>query len=357
MAKNLLLLAGHRAYERIRSNGLTPDEVQMVVGASGAAKWLVLHGLEMALFESWFSGRTKPLHLYGTSIGSWKSVAAARRNPRQGFDSLAQAYIHQYYSGKITREQVARETARIMAEFIGPEVPEEVLSHPYCRLHLSAVRCLGPLASNNPKVEMAGLIIAWMVNRISRNLFKKICKPTLFYHPLTSPPFLAGDEFNGGNQPLTPENFRQALLASGSIPYVMDCVKDVAGAAKGSYRDGGLYHYHPAFDFMAGKEGVVLYPHFYDSATLGWLDKDRPSRTASGKLLADVLMLSPSPDFIKSLPFGRIPDRMDFVRLEGKDKERVTAWQKSVEMSSKLGEEFLDAVESGAIKERVQKIP
>lgn len=356
MAKNLLFLAGHRAFQHIRQNGLEADEVKMVVGASGAAKWLVLHGLESALFGTWFNGRTAPLHLYGTSIGSWKSAAAARRYPQKGFNNLAQAYIHQYYSGKITRDQVTRESARIMEEFLGPEVPEEVLSHPYCRLHLSAVRCRGPLASNSQKMEMAGLVLAWMVNRLSRKMFKKICQPTLFYHPLTPPPFLENEDFNSGRLPLTPENFRQALLASGSIPYVMESVRDIAGAPRGSYRDGGLFHYHPAFDFMAGKKGIVLYPHFYDRATLGWLDKNRASRIANGHQLADVLMLAPSPEFVQSLPFGRITDRRDFVRLAGKDKERVAAWQKSVEMSAKLGQEFLDVVENGSIRERVQRI-
>lgn len=121
----------------------------MVVGASGAAKWLVLHGLESALFGQWFAGRNKPLHLYGTSIGSWKSVAAARQNPRAAFDCLAQAYIHQYYEGGITPDQVAVQAERILNTFIRPGVPEEVLRHPYCRLHFSAVRCRGPLGSEN----------------------------------------------------------------------------------------------------------------------------------------------------------------------------------------------------------------
>jgi hypothetical protein len=101
----------------------------------------------------------------------------------------------------------------------------------------------------------------------------------------------------------------------------------------------------------------VLYPHFYDRATFGWLDKNRPSRIANGRHLADVLMLAPSSKFIESLPFGRIPDRRDFDRLAGRDDECVTFWFKSVEMSAKLGQEFLDAVESGSIRERVQRIP
>ncbi|WP_163338976.1 patatin-like phospholipase family protein [Desulfopila sp. IMCC35008] len=357
MADNLLFLAGHRAYERICSDGLEPDDVKMVAGASGAAKWLVLHGLDSALFGKWFRGRTAPLHLYGTSIGAWKSAAAARHDPQAGFDSLAQAYIHQYYSGRITRGQVARETGRIMDEFLGPGAPEEVLSHPYCRLHLSAVRCSGPLASDNGKIEMMGLISAWVINWFSRNLFRKICKPTLFYHAADPPPFLGSDEFNGGRVALDTRNFRQAILASGSIPCVMESVKELSGAPKGAYRDGGLFHYHPAFDFLAGEEGICLYPHFYDRATLGWLDKNRPSRIAEGRLLSDVLMLAPSPEFVKSLPLGRIPDRRDFKLLATRDDERVASWLKCIEMSAKLGQEFLESVENGSIRSRVQRIP
>ena len=114
-ARPLLFLAGHRAYEKIRANGLSPEDVRMVVGASGAAKWLVLHGLDAALFASWFTGRTTPLHLYGTSIGAWKLAAAASHAPTESFDRLAHAYIHQFYQGKITREQVIREGERILS--------------------------------------------------------------------------------------------------------------------------------------------------------------------------------------------------------------------------------------------------
>lgn len=356
MSGDLLFLAGHRAYERIRENGLCADDVEMVVGASGAAKWLVLHGLESALFANWFPGRTKTLHLYGTSIGSWKSAAAARQNPLEGFDSLAHAYIHQYYDGKITREQVARETQRIMGDFLGPGVPEEILNHPYCKIHLSAVRCSGALASGSPKIEMAGLAGAWLVNRLSRNLFKKFCDPTLFYHPADPPPFIHSEEFSGGQVALTANNFRQAILASGSIPCVMDSVQNIPGAPAGAYRDGGLYHYHPAFDFLSGSKGIVLYPHFYDTATFGWLDKNRPSRIADGEILSDVLMLAPSPEFISDLPLARIPDRRDFERLAGRDDERVAFWEKSVEMSARLGTEFLHTVESGKIREVVKRI-
>jgi len=353
---DILFLAGHRAYERIRSGGLSADDVKMVVGASGAAKWLVLHGLESALFGQWFTGRKKPLHLYGTSIGSWKSAAAARQNPKAAFDSLAQAYIHQHYQGRITPDQVAVEAERILHKFVGPGVPKEVLKHPYCRLHLSAVRCRGPLASDNPKIEMFGLATAWLANRISRNLFRRFCEPLLFYDKRDSPPFCMNGEFPAGEVALSHENFRQALLASGSIPCIMKSVRTISGVERAAYKDGGLFHYHPAFDFLGGEDGIVLYPHFYSQLTLGWFDKNTPGRMADGRMLSDVLLLAPSPSFVAELPMGEIPNRRHFVSLAGHDDERVAAWEKTVKMSSRLGEQFLEVVETGQIRELVQRI-
>jgi len=204
---------------------------------------------------------------------------------------------------------------------------------------------------------IAGIAGAWGANRVSRELFRAQCRPTLFFDPRDEPPFSGNGEFSGGASPLTPGNLRQALLASGSIPYVMEGVRDIPGGPRGVYRDGGLFHYHPAFDFLHGEEGLVLYPHFYSEVTLGWFDRNRPSRMAGGALLSDVVLLAPSPSFVASLPLGRIPDRRDFDRLAGKDAERVAFWETSVAMGQVLGETFLEASASGRISEMVRRIP
>ena len=357
MAGELLIQAGHRAYEKIMDGGLSPDDVAMVVGASGAAKWLVLHGLESVLFGQWFAGREKPLHLFGTSIGAWKSAAAAQSDAVGAFNRLAHAYTHQYYKGRVNMAQVQAEVVRIMDEFLGGPAFDEILSHPWCRLHLGAVRCRGPLAYDAPMAQLAGFGTAWLANRASRSLFEKLVPPILFYDPRDTPPFLDGDAFCAGAVPLTRENIAQALMASGSIPLVMAGVKDIPGAPEGMYRDGGLFHYHPAFDFLNGDDGLVLYPHFYPEVTLGWFDKGRPERQAGGARLSDVVLLSPSPEFVAELPFGRIPDRRDFERLMGRDGERVAFWETAVSRGRVLGERFMEAVSNGNIREWMRRIP
>lgn len=357
MTGDLMFLAGHRAHERIKTNGLCSDDVAMVVGASGAAKWLILKELETALFGVWFKNRTKPLHLFGTSIGSWKSAAAAQNDPAAAFDRLAHAYIHQFYRNSASPARIDRESWRILDAYLGRDKVEQILAHPYCRLNFSAVRCTGAFSSDHPMAQITSLLKAWAVNRVSRKLLQKQYLPTLFHDSRSTPPFALNGEFPGGQVPLDGENLRTALLASGSIPYVMKGVDDIPGAPPGIYRDGGMFHYHPAFDFLNGREGIILYPHFYSQVTLGWFDKNRPSRIADGQRLADVLLVAPSPSFVSQLPFGRIPDRRDFVSLHGRDNERIDFWETAVAMGKRLGTAFLEAVDSGRIKTLVQRIP
>jgi len=53
---------------------------------------------------------------------------------------------------------------------------------------------------------------------------------------------------------------------------------------------------------------------------------------------------------------AEIPNRHHFVSLAGRDDEHVAAWEKTVEMGSRLGEQFLEVVETGRIRELVQRI-
>ena len=51
----LSVYAGKRAYEHVRKNGLLPTDVNRIMGASGAAKWLAIAGLDKAIFGRWFN--------------------------------------------------------------------------------------------------------------------------------------------------------------------------------------------------------------------------------------------------------------------------------------------------------------
>ena len=77
MADNLLILAGKRALSVLREQGLSPDSIDVIAGAAGGPKWLVLNGLDRAIFFNWITPKTHPLFLVGSSIGVWRFVSLA----------------------------------------------------------------------------------------------------------------------------------------------------------------------------------------------------------------------------------------------------------------------------------------
>jgi hypothetical protein len=142
------------------------------------------------------------------------------------------------------------------------------------------------------------------------------------------------------------------------VPVIMPGVEDIAGGPPGCYRDGGVLDYHPVPEnLVATGNGLVLYPHFYPHLVEAWFDKFFPWRKVPGSRLGKVVMVSPAPEYVAGLPGGRIPERQDFLRFRHDEPERVRRWQLAVSESIALGEEFLDLVESGAIRDRVQPLP
>src|SRR5215212_7234267 len=102
MPSTLSLRAGPDALRIIRERGLRAEDVDVIPGASGGAKWIALAGLDRFLFGEFFRGeRARPLHLIGSSIGSWRMAAFAQRDPVAALERGVHAYIHdQKYSPK-----------------------------------------------------------------------------------------------------------------------------------------------------------------------------------------------------------------------------------------------------------------
>jgi hypothetical protein len=53
-AERLVFLADERALKTIRSQGLGPDDVKVMVAAAGGPRWLILGHLDRVLFGGWF---------------------------------------------------------------------------------------------------------------------------------------------------------------------------------------------------------------------------------------------------------------------------------------------------------------
>jgi len=52
--EKLVFLAGDRALEAIRSRGLSPEDVEVVAGAAGGPKWLILSRLDRLISRTPF---------------------------------------------------------------------------------------------------------------------------------------------------------------------------------------------------------------------------------------------------------------------------------------------------------------
>jgi hypothetical protein len=149
---------------------------------------------------------------------------------------------------------------------------------------------------------------------------------------------------------LTRENLRAALLASGSIPLLLEGVK-IPGTPSGVHWDGGVLDYHLDLDFGAG-DGLVLYPHFYSHVVPGWFDRSLRWRRARGANFRRALLVAPSDAFVASLPGAKIPDRRDFYTMP--EAERMRRWQAVADASARLGEELAELLATGRLADRVQ---
>jgi len=348
--------AGSRALQLIRSNGLKADDVQVMTGAAGGPKWLILGHLDRVIFSSWFKDRKKPLFLVGSSSGAWRFAMTAQTDPVAAVARFEQAYIHQYYSKNPTPTEIRREAIRILNDIMPDGAPDQILSHPFLRLNVMSVRCKGPVAREAKPVQMAGMLAAVVLNTIHRRGLGFLFDRVLFHDPRDIPPFWKMDGFPIQQVPLVRANLRQTLMASGSIPLIMPGVTDIPGARPGTYRDGGVIDYH--MDLPCSLNGgIVLYPHYTDRIIPGWLDKRLPWRKPSAANMADVLMICPSKSFLSTLPYSKIPDRGDFNRLAGKDKARVAYWQQAADSGKRLADAFMEAVLSDRIKELVRPMP
>ena len=151
----------------------------------------------------------------------------------------------------------------------------------------------------------------------------------------------------------------------------MQGIRNIAGAAEGNYRDGGIVDYHfdlnvrgtssTTYDSADETTGVnsqtatsdttidsshdelILYPHFSAGLRAGWFDKKLP-RLVKPEHYERVVLLCPSQAFIKNLPYGKIPDRSDFSKLDTESRKKF--WWRAANDSEQLAEEFAQFIQN-----------
>jgi hypothetical protein len=359
--KALRLYAGPRARQHLEQHGLQARDVVTIPAAAGGPKGLVLGPLDRFLFGDWLAPTTHDIHLVGASIGAWRMATACLNDPVVAFERLEHDYIHQHYELQPGQKRpppdlISERFGQNLQAFYGGRVPE-VLGHPRWRLHIVTSRGRHLLGREHGVRTPLGYLGAFLSNTLHRKAMGAWLERVVFSAPGAALPFGTGD-YRTRQVRLSEANFMPALQASCSIPFVLRAVQHIDGAPPGAYWDGGITDYHLHLNYAAASDainsgaggadgeragaskGLVLYPHFQQAVVPGWLDKGLKWRHRATHYLDNMLLLAPDPDWVKTLPNGKLPDRNDFTHYGNDLAGRVKAWSQAAQMSRQLADEF-----------------
>lgn len=338
---------------RILDTGLVADDFDVMLGASGGPKWFVLAGLDKVLIPEFFKGRNKPLDLVGSSAGAFRFSCLAQQRPVHKIELLAEKYSTTVYSDKPDLHEITDKAEELLALLLAEGGTQEILDNPYIKAHFIAVRCRGLTARERQPGLTMGLLASAASNSVKRKHLGKHYTRVVFSSPNSDLDILDPCHIPTERVELSPENMQLSLLASGSIPGVLRGVEDIPGAKEGMYRDGGIIDYHYDFSFP-NRDGLVLYPHFYNTPTPGWFDKMKKRRPHNSSY-DNAVILAPSREFVAQLPYGKISDRKDFEKISA--EERIPYWQTVIKEGDKLADDFISLLDPNTLRKHLKPLP
>ncbi len=349
----LLFKAGPGAYKDIREQGFAEERIGTIAGASGGAKWLVLSQIDRVITDRILPKLDGPVHLIGSSIGSWRHACYAQNDPQAAIDRFESAYLEQSYSPNPDIQEISEKGREILRHVFGDTGTAEIVSHPVLRSHIMTVRS-GFLTSSDLRLPLRiGLVVSGVANFISRRALGAFFSRALFYDERDLPPFFNLDGFPLHRITLSEDNLVDAAAASGSVPLVMSGVQNINGAPDGVYRDGGVIDYHLDLP-LSEPDRLTLFPHFFERLIPGWFDKKLTWRKPQPKHVDRIVLICPSAEFISRLPNAKIPDRTDFARMT--QVERMRSWREAVSACRELADDLAEVLDNGRLAARLQPL-
>ncbi|MGC8658495.1 MAG: hypothetical protein ACP5U1_05420 [Desulfomonilaceae bacterium] len=355
--KNLIRFkVGPSIFNQIRDEGLNPKRVRVFAAPAGGPKWFVSVGFDKALIKTKFFEKSSfdRVLLAGASAGAWRCMAMACEKPLSAYEKLRISYSRNIFTSQDTPLSISRKLLENVDSFLTDVDINHILNHPKLDLAIHVVRSKNLAASDNIHAQGLGLILSAVLNVFDSNWLKLFFDKVIFYTGPRKPNFTEYGQQKWTFK-LDAQNIRKVALATGSLPYFIKGVSEISGAPHGVYRDGGLINYQLNEDYQPG-EGLILFFHYQERISPGWFDKKLPWKKTSEKTLDRVLQIFPSAEFVKMLPDGKIPDRKDFTTFVKSPGERIRRWDKVCQLSELLAEEFMESIESGRIRDRIEPL-
>ena len=353
---NICIKAGKRAYEIIQDGGFHFDRVTTYFGPATGPRWLITSGFDLTLLKNGLLGRSKAIHLVGSSAGAMRFAAWLQPEPEQSYRTLIESYIGITYKRNDTPATVLESLVNLANSYIEDDALSFALTNKKYRLAIITARARNLMASELKWVQRTGIGICFLFNAINRSYIHDFAERVVFYNGPKPPHFCLRPGYRGRYIRLNEINFKYAVMASGAIPLVVAGIKDIYGAPSGVYRDGGLIDYHLTHNYAPTNEDIILFFNHQERIIPGWLDKRLSYRRPQADILDNVVMIYPADTFIAKLPGGKVPERDDFAIFIDDPASRIKNWRRAVELAQPLGEEFLELVESKKIKDVVEKI-
>lgn len=352
--KALRIYAGPAARRHIEAQGLRPQDVRTIPGAAGGPKGLILGPIDRFVFGEWLAQSDQPVHLVGASIGAWRLATACLGDPVAAFERFEHDYVRQQFEvppgqKRLSPHQLSERFAESLQAFYGGRIGE-VLAHPRYRLHVVTSRGRHILGREGRARTPVGYLGAFASNSVHRKTLGAWLERCVFSTPGAELPFGTRD-FRTRQHALREDNFNLVLQASCSIPFLLAAVHDIPGAPRGAYWDGGITDYHLHLDYQPVDDGLVLYPHFQRAVVPGWLDKGLRWRHKSTGFLDRMVVLAPDPDWVKTLPNGKLPDRKDFIHFQNDAQARIAAWTRATREAQRLSDELQQWLARGSAAE------
>jgi hypothetical protein len=348
----LEIYAGERARTAIAKNGFHADLFTSLLGASGGPKWFSLYGLDKYLFGEFFKERETELNLIGSSAGAFRAACFAQKDPIAAIERFAKSYSETVYPEKPKPRDITDKAELLLQEVLAENGVDEIVNNRIFKAHFIVAKANGLVQYENKFLQGLGLAKSYIGNRLDRKHLKNQYERFIFHTPSSALVLDDPDGIPTRHVRLSKENLMPALLASGSIPMVMAGIKNIPGAPLGMYRDGGVIDYH--FDVDIKNQGLTLYPHFGPIPKPGWFDKSS-KRVARNAHYDRTVIICPSREFVASLPYGKIPDRTDFVELDA--QTRMTYWRKVLSETERMAEQFAQLVEEGEVAGFIKPLP